>query len=140
MRSIARLISAALVTLTLTGNSHAGDPEGAEAARAVIQSQLTAFEEEAVQTAYSFAAPNIQRIFPNANIFGRMVREGYPMVWNPAETSFLDAEQRGDILVQRLWIVDQAGVPFIAEYMMTQIDGQWRIAGVQIEKDDSYGA
>ena len=125
--------------MCIRDSSYADEPTGVEAARAVIQSQLSAFEDEAVQSAYGYAAPNIQKIFPNPEIFGRMVREGYPMVWNPSETSFLDAEMRGETIVQRLRIIDQAGTPFIAEYKMVQVKGEWRIAGVQIKKDDSYG-
>ena len=140
MRVIYKLIAAGLFSITLSTIAYAEEPPGAEEARAVIQSQLSAFEDEAVDTAYGFAAPNIQRIFPTPEVFGRMVRNGYPMVWNPSETSFLDAEQRGDTIVQSLRIVDQAGSSFIAEYQMVMIDGEWRISGVQIKKDDSYGA
>ena len=140
MRVIYKLIAAGLFSITLSTIAYAEEPPGAEEARAVIRSQLSAFEDEAVDTAYGFAAPNIQRIFPTPEVFGRMVRNGYPMVWNPSETFFLGAEQRGDTIVQSLRIVDQAGIPFIAEYQMVMIDGKWRISGVQIKKDDSYGA
>lgn len=139
MKFFARFFGAALVSLALVGTAYADEPDGADAARTVIQSQLDAFGEESVTSAYQFAAPNVQRIFPSPEIFGRMVRNGYPMVWNPSETDFLDAIPRGDMIVQRLRIIDQAGIPYIAEYMMVQIDGEWRIAGVEINKDDSYG-
>ncbi len=139
MRMLSRLCTAGVFALAVMGKAYSEEPSGAEGARAVIQSQLSAFEDEAVKSAYEYAAPNIQRIFPNPEVFGRMVREGYPMVWNPSETSFLDAERRGETIVQRLRIIDQAGTPFIAEYTMVQVDGKWRIAGVQIKKDESYG-
>jgi len=139
MSIFARIFGAAIVSLALAGNGYADEPDGAEAARTVIQSQLDAFGEESVGTAYSFAAPNVQRIFPSPDAFGRMVRNGYPMVWNPADTDFLDAVPRGDMIVQRLRVIDQAGVPYIAEYIMIEIDGEWRIAGVDIKKDNSYG-
>ena len=140
MTRISKFIGALLFSVVFAASAEAEEPSGAEAARAVIQSQLDAFQSEAVGTAYTFAAPNIQRMFPTPEVFGRMVRNGYPMVWDPAETDFLSAEPRGDGIVQRLRIVDQAGVPYIAEYIMREVDGEWRIAGVQIKKDDSYGA
>jgi len=141
MRLLGRILRASLVGLLLaTGAVAADEPNGAEAARDVIQSQLDAFQAEAVAKAYEFAAPNIRRIFPNPDVFGRMVRDGYPMVWDPSEIDFLDARPRGEAIVQRLRIVDQAGVPYIAEYAMLMIDGEWRIAGVEIKKDDSFGA
>lgn len=139
MNLIPKLIGALLFCVVFASSVRAEEPNGADAARAVIQSQLDAFQSDAVGAAYDFAAPNIQRMFPTPEVFGRMVRNGYPMVWDPAETDFLSAEPRGDTIVQRLRIVDQAGVPYIAEYIMREIDGEWRIAGVQIKKDDSYG-
>ena len=139
MRLLNTFVGTLLLVLVAVTGARAEEPGGAEAARSVIQSQLDAFQSEAVGTAYEFAAPNIQRMFPSPEVFGRMVQNGYPMVWNPADTDFLDAVPRGDAIIQRLRIVDQAGVPYIAEYMMSKIDGVWRIAGVQIKKDDSYG-
>jgi len=140
MRLPGQIIRASVVGLLLATTAMAADePKGAEAARDVIQSQLDAFQADAVGTAYELAAPNIKRIFPSSDVFGRMVRNGYPMVWNPSEIDFLDAIPRGEAIIQRLRIVDQSGAPFIAEYAMLMVDGEWRIAGVEIKKDDSFG-
>lgn len=138
MRKMLRAILVALPMLGF-GAVHANELSGAEAARAVIQSQLEAFQRQAVDDAYQYAAPNIRRIFPTPDVFGRMVKNGYPMVWDPAETEFLDAEPRGDAIVQRLRFVDRKGRPYLAEYMMLMVDGEWRIAGVEIKEDRSYG-
>ena len=135
------MLAACAALMLALAPAGAAEPEGAEAARAVIQSQLDAFDREAVDEAYEYAAPTIQRMFPTPGIFGEMVQRGYPMVWDPADTEFLDAEPRGDgSLIQRLRLVDKAGRPFIAEYRMEMIDGEWRIAGVQIVEDRSIGA
>lgn len=130
---------ALVLALVLPTGSLGAEPGGADAARDVIRSQLEAFQAEDVERAYAFASPSIQRQFGDPENFGAMVRGGYPMVWKPAETAFLDAEPLGDGLIQRLRIVDQAGQPYIAEYRMTLIDGEWRISGVRILKDESYG-
>ncbi len=140
MRLFGKIARTSLVFILLASASAAEEPDGAEAARDVIQSQLEAFQADAVGTAYEFAAPNIKRIFPSPDVFGRMVRNGYPMVWNPAEVDFLEAFPRGGLIVQRLRIVDQSGSPYIAEYAMLEVDGEWQIAGVEIIKDDSFGA
>lgn len=140
MSHLMRVLAAAFVGLALLGPASAQEPAGADEARAIVQSQLNAFQNEAVDEAYGFAAPNIRRMFPTPEVFGRMVREGYPMVWNPADTEFLQAFPRGAMIVQRLRIVDQKGVPYIAEYALMKVDGEWRIAGVEIKKDKSYGA
>ncbi len=123
------------LNLALAAPSWAVEPAGAEGARSVIQSQLDAFKSKSAEDAYEFAAPNVQRIFPTPDVFGKMVKRGYPMVWNPGDTQFLDAKELGDSLVQRLRIIDQGGRAFIAEYMMVQVEGQWRIAGVSITRD-----
>ena len=135
----AKIVGGVLFALSVITTANADEPSGADEARSVIQSQLQAFQDEAVTTAYGFAAPNIRRIFPTPEVFGKMVRNTYPMVWDPAETDFLQAEQRGSMIVQRLRLVDQQGVPYIAEYAMLMVDGEWRIAGVEIKKDTSYG-
>ena len=140
MAALRKALGAALIAMALAGPARGEEPAGADAARAVIQSQLDAFRREAVEDAYQYAAPNIQRIFPTPEVFGRMVRNGYPMVWDPAQTEFLSAEPRGDLIIQRLRFVDQAGRPFIAEYAMALVEGTWRIAGVEIKEDTSFGA
>jgi hypothetical protein len=78
-------------------------------------------------------------MFPTPGVFGSMVKRGYPMVWNPADAEFLDAKPMGDGIVQRLRFVDQQGRAHIGEYMMVQVDGEWRIAGVKITRDESLG-
>lgn len=140
MGLLARMIGAALLSFAVITPATAEEPSGADDARSVIQLQLEAFQDEAVATAYEFAAPNIRRIFPTPEGFGKMVRNAYPMVWDPAQTEFLQAEKRGSMIVQRLRLVDQKGVPYIAEYAMLMVEGAWRIAGVEIKKDTSYGA
>ena len=47
--------------------------------RYTISSQIDAFKKNDVKKAYTFAAPNIQAQFPNPDIFGLMVRNGYPL-------------------------------------------------------------
>lgn len=139
MKTVRTLALACSLSLTLALAAHADDPAGADAARAVIQSQLDAFEAESAEDAYAYAAPNIRRLFPTPQMFGRMVKRGYPMVWNPSDTEFLGARKLGNGLVQRLRIIDREGRAHIAEYMMILVDGAWRIAGVSITRDDSFG-
>ena len=78
-------------------------------------------------------------MFPSPQVFGSMVKRGYPMVWNPSDTEFLDAKPMGDGLVQRLRIIDRQGQAHIAEYVMVMVEGDWRIAGVSITRDESFG-
>ena len=61
--------------------------------RDVISSQIDAFLEDDFVTAFTFAHPSIRNMFRTPDNFGRMVRNGYPMVWRPAEVDYLDLRQ-----------------------------------------------
>ncbi|MEL6316395.1 MAG: DUF4864 domain-containing protein [Pseudomonadota bacterium] len=102
--------------------------------RAVIEQQLDAFQRDDWREAFSYASPGIQALFQNPQRFSEMVIGGYPMVWRPADVSFLGADLENGDLVHRLQLVDQEGVAYVARYTMTEIDGVWRIAGVVIER------
>jgi hypothetical protein len=99
---------------------------------AAIAGQFDAFLAEDVGAAWQFASPNIQRIFRDAETFGRMVEQGYPMVWAPAQVDFIDLQSFGGILVQRVQVIDQAGNAHYLGYQMIQTEGGWKINGVQI--------
>ena len=99
---------------------------------ATIEGQFDAFLAEDVGAAWQFASPNIQRIFRDAQNFGRMVEQGYPMVWAPAQVDFIDLQSFGGILVQRVQVIDQAGNAHYLGYQMIQTEGGWKINGVQI--------
>ena len=99
---------------------------------ATIAGQFDAFLAEDVGAAWQFASPNIQRIFRDAQNFGRMVEQGYPMVWAPAQVDFIDLQSFGGILVQRVQVIDQAGNAHYLGYQMIQTEGGWNINGVQI--------
>ncbi len=140
LRSLtAALLMTAAMALPSAMPVAAEEIAGVDAARATIQSQLDAFRAGSAEEAYEFAAPNIRSMFPTAKVFGSMVKQGYPMVWNPADAEFLDAKPMDKGIVQRLRFIDQQGRAHIGEYMMVQVDGEWRIAGVKITRDESFG-
>lgn len=104
------------------------------AVQKVISDQIAAFQADDFDTAFTFASPNIKRIFGDATRFGQMVRNGYPMVWRPAEVQFLDTESAGGAVRQHVLIRDQEGVYYELQYDM--IDGAegWKINGVQVKR------
>lgn len=108
--------------------------------QSVIQSQMDAFSAGNVATAWTFASPTIQQMFGSPQIFGDMVERGYPMVWQPGETSFLGLWQDGGRLVQQVQIVDPTGRGHLLDYEMVEIEGRWRISGVTILRGPSVGA
>lgn len=111
------------------------------AIRGTIQSQLDAFLADDVGTAFGFASPMIRSMFGNADRFGMMVRQGYPMVYRPAEVEFLGLRERGGQLWQMVLIRDGRGVYHTLGYQMVPGgDGGWRINGVQILREGEAGA
>jgi hypothetical protein len=108
--------------------------------RDVITSQIEAFKLDDFATAFTFAHPNIQRIFRTPENFGRMVTQGYPMVWRPEDVDYLDLRSDGGRTLQDVRITDAQGRVFLLEYTMAQTPMGWRIAGVRILEADALSA
>ncbi len=111
------------------------DEGESQALRAVIQSQLEAFQRDDGSTAFSFASPMIQRQFGTPEQFMTMVRQGYDPVYRPVSTEFQEAQFNADRAVQKVLFQDRSGQSWMAYYFMQQQDdGSWRIAGVRLEQ------
>ena len=105
-----------------------------QAVRDVISDQIAAFRAEDAGRAFTFASPFIQDKFQTPETFGRMVRESYPMVWNPSEVTFLEAREIGGKLWQEVLLRDAEGRGWIAEYEIVEVEGALRINGVRIRE------
>jgi hypothetical protein len=131
---IRRTFLASLMAVAATGaRADAADIE------ATIGAQLEAFKADDFARAFSYASPMIQSLFGSSDRFGMMVRNGYPMVWRPADVQYLGLEDRGGSLYQTVRIRDaQGGVHFL-EYQMIRNQAGWRINGVQILRAPDVG-
>ncbi len=107
---------------------------------AAIDSQIDAFLSDDFARAFSFASPGIQGLFGNHRRFGQMVRNGYPMVWRPAEVRYLALREAGGVLWQRVLVRDRSGGVHVLDYQMVQVDGSWRINGVHVLREPDIGA
>ena len=105
------------------------------AAQNVIRSQEQAFSRDDAAAAYSFAAPQIRRIFPNADIFMSMVQNGYAPVYRHRSFEFGEARVEGEWVAQRVHIVDENGQGWEALYTLEQqADGSFKITGCTLLK------
>lgn len=111
-----------------------GDIEG------VIQNQIDAFLRDDFDTAFTYASPNIKRLFGTSDRFGMMVREGYPMVWRPSDVQYLDLETIDGRLWQKVMITDAAGAVHVLGYQMIETADGWQINGVQVLQAPQVGA
>ena len=82
------------VALLLPLAAVAGDAE-VKAAQGAIEAQLRAFQAGESELAYSFAAPNIKRIFPTVETFMGMVESGYRPVRDPKNFAFGKVQEMG---------------------------------------------
>ena len=105
-----------------------------------IQNQFDAFLLDDVTTAFSFASPAIKGMFGSPERFGQMVRQGYPMVWRPADVKYLELRNVSGNLWQRVMVTDQAGAVHMLDYQMIQTPEGWQINGVQLLPQAGVGA
>ena len=99
---------------------------------AVISDQLEAFNARDVGRAWTHASPMIQGMFGTPENFGRMVQQGYPMVWSNSEARFLEREEIAGELYQKVIIRGPDGGYWVLAYEMVEVDGTWRIDGVMV--------
>ncbi|MBS0531166.1 MAG: DUF4864 domain-containing protein [Proteobacteria bacterium] len=100
------------------------------AARAVISAQTEAITRDDAATAYSYAAPAIQNLFPQADAFMTMVRNKYAPVYRHKSFEFGASREIAGQIEQDVHIIDADGVPWEALYTMEpQADGSLKIIG-----------
>jgi hypothetical protein len=123
-----------------SGSLFAADVLPAEPAiEGTIQGQIEAFQADDFEGAFSFASRNIQTIFQSPDVFGSMVKNGYPMVWRPGELRFLELRDISGNLWQKVLIRDADGVVHLLDYQMVQTPEGWRINGVQLLRAPDVG-
>jgi len=113
--------------------------QGAEI-KGTISQQFEAFKADDFASAFAFASPTLQQFFRTPENFGRMVTQGYPMVWRPADIRFLDLSDEDGVYRQKVLVRDAGGASHVLEYQMQETPEGWRINGVQILKDPGASA
>jgi hypothetical protein len=121
-----------LTLLALPGAARA-DGDGA-AFRAVIQSQLDAFQRDDGRAAFAHASPMIKGMFRTPDNFMAMVMQGYPQVYRPRTVDFGAVITYRGQPTQLVYLTGPDGDAVIAYYQMQQQpDGTWQINGVFME-------
>lgn len=121
-----------LLALSLSAGLASGVFAQSAEIEANIAAQIQAFRADDFATAFTFASPSIQRLFRNADNFGAMVRNGYPMVWRPADVRFLELREVDGALWQKVMITDGNGRVHLLDYQMIPLTEGWKINGVQL--------
>ena len=85
--------------------------------------------------AYSYAAPAIHDMFPQADIFLSMVQHSYAPVYRHKSFEFGEARAVDGKIAQQVHIVDADGVPWEALYTLElEPDGSVKISGCVLLK------
>ena len=123
----------AAIWLSLVLPAQAADDVAA--AQGVIRSQVEAFSRDDATAAYSYAAPEIQGIFPQAESFLGMVQRSYAPVYRHKSFEFGEARVSGGQIAQHVHILDATGEPWEALYTLEhEPDGSQKIVGCVLLK------
>lgn len=127
-----QLILAILIVVGMAARDAEADEPADPGVEAVIARQIEAFRADDFARAFDFASPTIRGIFGTPERFGRMVRNGYPMVWRAGEVDFLELRMIEGRLWQKVRVRDARGAVHLLDYQMIRLDGAWKINGVQL--------
>jgi hypothetical protein len=115
--------------------SPAGAGDDVATAQGIIRSQVEALGRDDAATAYSYAAPAIQDMFPKADVFLDMVQRSYAPVYRHKSFEFGEARALDGKIAQQVHIVDAEGMPWEALYTLEQQpDGSIKISGCVLVK------
>lgn len=107
------------------------------AIRSVIEQQIQAFQKDDAPKAFSFASPEIQKQFGNAQNFMSMVKDAYPAVYRPRSVMFDKLSMVKGNQVQSVLLLAPNGTLMKAMYIMQkQASGSWRISGCYLVTAD----
>jgi hypothetical protein len=127
------LVLLAVLLLGFAAPARAADDVAA--AQGIIRSQVAAIEHDDAATAYSYAAPAIQNMFPQPDIFLGMVQRTYTPIYRHKSFEFGEGRAADGKIAQAVHIVDAEGVPWEGLYTLEQQpDGSIKISGCVLLK------
>ncbi len=123
------LLIAFLALVSATANTDGASSDDSNEIRSVILEQIEAFRQDDGTAAFAIAAPEIQSKFVDSERFMAIVAAVYPQVYRLQKVTFLDLNNTGDDVVQKVLLIGPNGRLVIALYQMIEINGRWRIKG-----------
>ena len=124
-----------MIVLLIGFASPASTADDVATAQSVIRSQEQALGHDDAAAAYSYAAPAIRQLFPQADIFMFMVQNSYAPIYRHKSFEFGEARAADGKIAQRVHIVDANGEAWEALYTLeTQPDGSLKITGCSLLK------
>ena len=132
------VFAAGLAAAFTTSMAQADETKDRKESRAVIEAQLEAFKQGDSAKAFSYATPNIQTMFGDAETFMQMVREGYDVVVKPVTVRFVKFETDGMNALHAVQMIDRQRTLWNVYYVLEKrSDGTWRISSCETEKAET---
>ncbi len=108
------------------------------AAETVITGQINAFQDRDHEKAFNYAVPGIRTTFGSTENFIRMVKSGFGAIYGARNWTYGRGQTDGSTLLQEVLLTGPNGKDWVALYTLRkQVDGNWRIAAVQIKEGDA---
>jgi Domain of unknown function (DUF4864) len=124
-----------MIALLIGVSSPVSAADDVAAAQTIIRAQEQALGRDDAAAAYSYAAPAIRQLFPQADIFMFMVQNSYAPVYRHQSFEFGEARSADGRIAQRVHIVDANGEAWEALYTLEQqADGSLKITGCSLLK------
>lgn len=133
-KSAAILLVAVAVVLLWSSHPLAGDKD--EEIQGTILSQIEAFANNDQEQAWAYASEGVKRRFGSSGVFFDMVRHAYPAVHNATAIEFIERVPHSNFEIQIVKLQGPDGKRWDGYYRMVQMDGDWKIAGVQLQEAD----
>ena len=127
MRHLFRIFIAVMI-LSLPAQAQEND------IKKTITGQLTAFQSDDMEQAFSFASDQIRTLFGTPEYFGAMVKNGYPMVYRPKSFEFQELHNIEGHFYQQVQIEGYDDIFYVIQYAMIKSDIGWKIDGVELFK------
>lgn len=130
------VLALAAVTLQLKARAGTLAENDAQQIQVLIASQLSAFAEDDADRAFATATPEVRQAIGSSARFLAMVRGAYPMVYRPAQVSFLKPEEEEGQVLQLVEIRDADDKSWLALFALErQPDQSWRIGGCLVAEN-----
>lgn len=132
------IFAAGLAAAFTTSMAQADQAIDKQESQAVIEAQLEAFKQGDSVKAFSYATPNIQTMFGDAETFMQMVRKGYDVVVKPVTVRFVKFETDGANALHAVQMIDRQKTLWNVYYVLQKRpDGSWKISSCETEKAET---
>lgn len=132
------IFAAGLAAALTTSMAQADEAIDKQESRAVIEAQLEALKQGDSAKAFSYATPNIQTMFGDAETFMQMVRKGYDVVLKPMTVRFVKFETDGANALHAVQMIDRQKTLWNVYYVLQKRpDGSWKISSCETEKAET---